>query len=77
MANPKLTDNVAQFLGGTIKKDMRDKLEGWTFEDLKNLDRAFDKLPPNKRGQVKGMCCCSMCCCAAAVTSMNKIEEGK
>lgn len=77
MAKPKLGTKVTTFLGDTITDDMKAKLENWTFNDLKTLDRAFDKLPPNKRGQVKGMCCCSMCCCAAAVTSTNKIEEEK
>ena len=77
MAKPKMASKVTKFLGNTITDDMKIKLDGWTFEDLKTLDRAFDKLPPSKRGQVKGMCCCSMCCCAAVVTSVNQIEERK
>lgn len=75
MAKPKMATKVTKFLGDTITDDMKTKLDGWTFEDLRTLARAFDKLPPSKRGQSIAMCCCSMCCCAAAVTSMNQIEE--
>ncbi len=77
MAKPKMSTKVATYLGSTITDDMTEKLEGWTFEDLKTLARAFDRLPPNKRQQTNAMCCCSMCCCAAAVTSMNTTEGVK